>query len=142
MFSKPVKSPIRPGAPATGARQIPFSLIGGDIAVRGDIEATADLHVDGRVDGDIACAALVLGPDSRVTGNIRAKSARIAGLVEGSIAAGDVVVEASARITGDITYDTISIAPGAQVAGHFARADAAEVAGADLKLVAREGTAV
>lgn len=137
MLSKIGKSVGVPGmatvsAPATGARQIPFSLIGGDVTIKGDVEATVDLHIDGRIEGDISCAALVQGPDSRIQGNIRAKSARIAGHVEGAITADELVVEASARITGDVTYRSISVAPGGQVAGRLAVNDANGVA---LKLV-------
>lgn len=138
MFSKSDKTSmsVAKSGPATGARQIPFSLIGADVTIRGDLEATVDLHVDGRVEGDIVCAALVQGPDSRIAGRVTAQSARIAGTVEGSITADELVVEASARITGDIHYATISIAAGAQVAGQFT------LKGADLKLVASEGEAV
>jgi cytoskeletal protein CcmA (bactofilin family) len=125
-------------APATGARQVPFSLIGSDIAIVGDIEASVDLHIDGQVEGDIRCAALVQGPDSRIKGQVTARIARIAGLIEGSITADELIVEASARIIGDVHYGTISIAPGGQVAGLFAhRSD--EQGGVDLKLVSSEG---
>ena len=138
MFSKPGKqTSAQRSAPATGARQGPCSLIGGDVAIVGDIEASVDLHIDGRVDGDIVCAALVQGPDSRIKGHITARTARVAGLIEGSIAADELIVEASARIIGDVTYDTISIAPGGQVAGLFAHKNGAH--GADLKLVSSEG---
>lgn len=139
MFSKPDKTVLRSASgPATGARQIPFSLIGADVTIRGDLEATVDLHIDGRVEGDISCAALVQGADSHVTGRITAQSARIAGTVDGSISAGELIVEASARITGDISYTTISIAAGAQVSGQFS----VKGAGAELKLVSNEGEKV
>lgn len=104
---------------ATGGRNVPFSLIAADVTITGDIEASVDLHIDGKVTGDIRCAALVLGPDARVTGNIAARSARIAGQIDGSITADELTVEAGARITGDVSYETISIQPGGQVAGQF-----------------------
>ncbi len=63
--------------------------------MRGDIEATIDLHIDGRVHGDVSCAALVQGAESRIAGQIVAKSARIAGLVEGSIVTDELIVEGS-----------------------------------------------
>ena len=43
-----------------------FSVLGPDLAIRGDLTATADLHVDGKVEGDITCAALVQGEKSAV----------------------------------------------------------------------------
>jgi cytoskeletal protein CcmA (bactofilin family) len=131
MFSKSSNSRSTGSPAATGARHTPFSIIGGDVVITGSVEASVDLHIDGRVEGDISCAALVQGPDSRIKGHVSAKSARIGGLIEGSITAEELIVEGSARITGDVTYDMISIATGGQIDGkmaHMARI-------ADLKLV-------
>lgn len=141
MFSKSSKSP-RPVSPmsATGGKSIPFSLIGGDVVITGNIAASVDLHVDGAVEGDIACAALVQGPDSRITGHITAQSARLAGLVDGSITADELVIESSARITGDVVYDRITIEAGSRVEGRFRPKDSA-AAGAELKLIASDGAA-
>lgn len=101
--------------------------------MRGDIEATVDLHIDGRVDGDISCAALVQGAESRITGHVVAKSACIAGFVDGSIGAEELIVEGSARITGDVSYQSISIATGGQIDGRLTHKDPG--AQGDLKLV-------
>jgi cytoskeletal protein CcmA (bactofilin family) len=60
-----------------------FSILGADTAIKGDISASADLHVDGKVEGDIACAALVQGEASEIIGAVRVESARLAGLVRG-----------------------------------------------------------
>lgn len=137
MFSKSSKSP-RPASPmsATGGKAIPFSLIGGDVTITGDISASVDLHVDGMVEGDIRCAALVQGPDSRIIGHVTAQSARLAGLVDGSIAAGELVVESSARITGDVTYERITIEPGSRIEGRFS--SKASDAPTEIKLLANE----
>lgn len=139
MFSKSSSSPsaASPGA-ATGARHTPFSIIGGDVAIVGNIEASVDLHIDGKVEGDIGCAALVQGPDSRIEGHVTAKSARIGGFVEGSITADELIVESSARIIGDVTYDVISIATGGQIDGRMTHKG--EARAADLKLVASDAS--
>jgi len=139
MFSKSSNSP-RGASPAaaTGARNTPFSIIGGDIVITGDIEASVDLHIDGKVEGDISCAALVQGPDSSIRGNVRARNARIGGLVEGSITAEELIVEATARITGDVGYDVISIATGGQVDGRMSHLAGGRAA--DLKLVKSEAS--
>jgi cytoskeletal protein CcmA (bactofilin family) len=126
---------------ATGAKNIPFSLIGGDVTISGDIAASVDLHVDGVVEGDIRCAALVQGPDSRIAGHVIAQSARLAGLVDGSITAEELVVESSARITGDVVYDRISIAPGSRIEGRFTHKDSGPLAAAELKLITAENVA-
>ena len=96
-----------------------FSVFGADLLIRGDVEASVDLHIDGRVEGDIRCASLVQGAGSRIEGAITAEKARLAGQVHGSITAGDLVIEASARITGDVCYDSIVIEQGGQVEGKF-----------------------
>lgn len=97
-----------------------FSVIGADVVIRGDVEASADLHVDGTVEGDIACASLVQGESSRVEGAIKAESARLAGTVKGTINARELVILKSARIEGDVHYDALTIEHGASVEGRFA----------------------
>jgi cytoskeletal protein CcmA (bactofilin family) len=96
-----------------------FSILGSDTAIKGDIASASDLHIDGRVEGDIRCAALVQGETSEIAGSIVAQSAKLAGLVEGTIDAGELVVLKTARILGDVAYDTLSIEPGAKIDGRL-----------------------
>ena len=118
MFSK------KPGPDSlaiTGSRSVgsTFSVLGADTAIRGDISASADLHIDGKVDGDITCAALVQGASSEIKGAVEAETARLAGTVHGTISARELVILKSARIHGDVHYDALTIEQGAQVDGHF-----------------------
>lgn len=96
-----------------------FSVIGSDVVITGNITATVDLHVDGKIEGDISCASLVQGADSAIHGAITAETARLAGKVQGSIDAKELVIEASAHISGDIAYETLSIEQGGHVDGQF-----------------------
>ena len=102
MFSKKPDSPDRPSANGTMAAST-FSVLGPDIAMDGDLTATADLHLDGRINGDIQCAALIQGEASEVTGIVVAESARVAGRIKGSITAGVLVIMKTARIEGAVT---------------------------------------
>ena len=78
MFPKKTEQPRSPAArPMSGST---FSILGADTAIKGDIQASADLHIDGRVEGDIACAALVQGESSEIVGAVSADSARLAGV--------------------------------------------------------------
>jgi len=97
-----------------------FSVIGADVVIKGNVIATADLHIDGTVDGDIKCASLVQGETSSISGGVVAESARMAGKVNGSITARDLVILKSARIEGDVHYDALTIEQGAEVDGRFA----------------------
>lgn len=124
MFSKKPE-PNLPPTPNRVARAVAnggstFSVIGPDVTIRGNIEATVDLHVDGKVIGDIQCASLVQGEASRIEGEIKAESARLSGTVTGRIEARDLVVLRSARIEGDVSYETLTIEQGANVEGRFA----------------------
>ncbi|WP_245953739.1 bactofilin family protein [Parasphingopyxis lamellibrachiae] len=105
--------------PSSADNRSTFSVIGSDVTVTGDIDASVDLHVDGRIEGDIRCATLVQANNSTVKGNVSAEQARIAGRVEGSITAKELIVEASAKVIGDVTYEKLSIETGGHVEGSF-----------------------
>lgn len=110
-----------------------LSFIGGEVTITGNIKAGGDMHIDGAVEGDLACATLMLGASGRVTGNIVADRATIAGSVDGTVSAKELTVEKTARISGDVSYANIAIENGARVDGRLAQRGAA---GGDLKLVA------
>ena len=124
MFSKKSAdtTPVVPPNPAGGLSKTmssTFSVIGSDITIKGDVSATADLHIDGRVEGDIECASLVQGESSIIQGKIEAETARLAGVITGSITARELVVLQTARIEGDVHYEALTIEQGASVEGHF-----------------------
>jgi cytoskeletal protein CcmA (bactofilin family) len=96
-----------------------FSVIGPDVVITGNISATADLHIDGRIDGDVTCSSVVQGTDSRITGSVRADVARLAGSIEGAVSVRQLTVERAARIAGDVEYETISIENGASIDGRL-----------------------
>ena len=124
MFSKKPEELSPAGASRPVASGSTFSVIGADVTIRGDLSASADLHVDGTVEGDIACASLVQGESSRVEGSIEAATARLAGRVRGTINVRELVILKSAVIEGDVHYDALTIEQGAQVEGRFAHAAA------------------
>jgi cytoskeletal protein CcmA (bactofilin family) len=97
-----------------------FSVLGADTAIKGDVTASADLHLDGKVEGDVTCTSLVQGETGEIVGAVSAESARLAGTVRGSISARELVVLKTARIFGDVHYDALTIEQGAQVEGKFA----------------------
>lgn len=96
-----------------------FSIIGSDVEIVGNLNARVDLHIDGKIQGDVTCGNLVQGEGSIIAGKVIAESARLSGSVEGSIEANDLVIESTARITGDVVYTNLTIAPGGQIEGKF-----------------------
>lgn len=133
MFSKkPADNPRPSSFKAPGAKPMAgstFSVFGADTTIKGDVTARADLHVDGRIEGDVTCTSLVQGESSEILGAIVADSARLSGTVRGSISAGELVILKSAHIHGDVHYDALTIEQGAQVDGRFAQRSAAAAPG-------------
>lgn len=120
MFSKKPAEQTRLVVTSPVAASSTFSVIGADVTIKGDVHASADLHVDGRIEGDLTCASLVQGEASVIAGTIVAESARLAGEVRGSITARELVILRSARVEGDVHYDALTIEQGAEVDGRFA----------------------
>jgi cytoskeletal protein CcmA (bactofilin family) len=110
--------PRRGSKPIQMAPESPsYSVIGADIVVTGNIEATVDLHIEGRVDGDVRCATLFLGDSSTIKGNVFAERIRIAGIVQGSVDTKDLAIESTARVTGDVSYERLRVASGGMIEG-------------------------
>lgn len=132
MFSKS-KQAQDAGLPVS-AKNPTFSIIGTDVVITGDVHASVDLHIDGRIEGDVTCATLVQGENSHIVGGIKADQARLAGSVEGSLSVKTLVIEARARIKGDVCYENLSMAVGAEVDGRLTHVNTAAVP-QGLKLV-------
>ena len=110
----------------------PSSVIGSDITVTGNIEATVDLLIEGKVNGDVRCQTLLLGENSSIVGNVYAERVRVSGSVEGSIEAQDLAVESTGSVSGDVTYTRLKVATGGSVEGNV---KCKREAGKKLKLV-------
>lgn len=130
MFTR--KDSPRLGKAAPGG----LSFIGPEVVIGGDLTTTAHLHVDGRIDGHVRCGQLSQGGTGTIAGDIVADQARIAGLVQGTVNAKTLVIEATARVAGDVTYESISIAAGAQIDGRLARREAIGLAADGAMLIA------
>jgi cytoskeletal protein CcmA (bactofilin family) len=130
MFNKNEQRPAMRSGSGT------LSFLGAEVTITGNIGGQGNLHIDGRVDGDVNCASLIVGNSGQVNGNITADDAKVAGTVTGTVAAKVLTIEASARITGDLSYDSVSVETGAQVDGRVKRLSRDEPAG--LKLIASE----
>ncbi len=113
------------------------SVIGSDIVITGNIEASVDLHIEGKVVGDVRCMTLILGENSIVSGTIVAERVRVSGKVDGAIDTKDLAIEASARVTGEVSYARLRVATGGVIEGRMTWKAEEEVPGevAKLKLV-------
>jgi cytoskeletal protein CcmA (bactofilin family) len=133
MFSRSKQSPeTEPTLPQRNNMSVrnnsghTFSIIASDVEIVGNLSARVDLHIDGKVQGDVTCGNLVQGEGSIIVGKVIAESAKLSGHVEGSIEANDLVIESSARVKGDVLYSNLTIAPGGQIEGKFAHKSTAK----------------
>lgn len=114
------------------------SVLGTGITITGNVDASVDLHIEGRVNGDVRCETLILGESSVIVGNIQAQRVRVSGTVEGSIDTGDIAIETTGRVAGDIRYARLKVASGAVIQGSLQHRGSEEAGeGARLKLVER-----
>ena len=98
-----------------------YSVLDAQMVVRGDLETDGMLRIDGRLEGNILRAGVVvLGEGATIIGNVTARELVIGGTIAGSIVAESrVEVEASAEVDGDIESDAILIHEGGAVRGRL-----------------------
>jgi cytoskeletal protein CcmA (bactofilin family) len=96
------------------------SLIGKNIIITGDISATEDLVVEGRVTGKILLneSRLTVGEEGYLQSHITAREVVISGRVDGQIHASErVELRHTAQVTGDIVAPRLIIHQDAVVKG-------------------------
>jgi cytoskeletal protein CcmA (bactofilin family) len=129
LFSRGKSGPVGPKGET-------FSFIGPEVVVTGDIDTDGQIHVDGKVVGDVRCGSLSQGESGSIAGNITAGEAKLAGLIDGAVTAGTLLLEPSARVTGDVLYETLTVSTGAQVDGRFKRRQIGEDGSSKAKMAA------
>ena len=116
---RPAMPPAPPAQSNGASKRGMFSVIGPDIVITGNVKASSELHIEGRIDGDVDCGTLAQGADSQIFGSVTADSARLAGAIEGTVRAKLLTVERTARITGDVEYENITIENGGHIDGRL-----------------------
>lgn len=96
-----------------------INIINAGTSIVGDINSEGDLRIDGSVKGSIVVKSkLVIGPSSKIEGNIKAANCDVSGLVNGNMEIGELLsVKATAKIVGDITSQKLVIESGAEFNG-------------------------
>jgi cytoskeletal protein CcmA (bactofilin family) len=112
LFSRRETSPI----PSTN-----FSVLDSHVTVHGDIETDGALRIDGRVEGSIHRADLVvIGQGASVVGDVTAREVIVGGAVTGNIfAAQRTELQTSGIVAGDIRSAAILVQEGGVVQGRL-----------------------
>jgi cytoskeletal protein CcmA (bactofilin family) len=130
MFSSKKDNTTAPAASALNAppakraaRSSAPSIISADLTVTGTLSSTGDIQIDGRVDGDVHSAGLVIGDKAFINGEILAEEVTIRGRVSGSIRARKVLLCATSHVEGNILHEAFSVESGAFFEGNCRHAD-------------------
>lgn len=121
-FSKRGKGvPAAPHAPSLASAKssirspgIP-SIISADLVVHGTLVSAGDIQIDGRLEGGVRSARLVVGDAGEIHGDVVADEAIVRGRVIGNIRARKIQFCSTSRVTGVILHKTLEIERGAQL---------------------------
>lgn len=100
-------------------------LLGKSARIRGDIDFTGGLHLDGRVAGNVradpdSVSTLSVSDTGCIEGSAQATNVILNGTVRGDIvASGRVALGPRAKVHGDVHYGVIETALGAEILGRL-----------------------
>jgi cytoskeletal protein CcmA (bactofilin family) len=132
----PAPAPVTPAAPhaaAEAARPQPNTNvdthrgglektvnIGKSVIIKGELNGSEDLTIEGQVDGKIELRqnVLTIGPNGKIKAQVFAKSVIILGEVTGNVTATEKVdIRDNGSVDGDIAAPRVAIAEGAHFRG-------------------------
>ncbi|CAM9180394.1 unnamed protein product [Sphacelaria rigidula] len=100
--------------------QKPESMVAETLKMKGELEFTRLLRVDGRFEGDLITdnGSLVVGPKGEVVGDLKnMKEVYVEGIVRGNVFASEVKVKNNGMLFGDIQCLQLTLDPTASVKG-------------------------
>ena len=121
---------FKQGKPAARDGQVVDTLIGPQVVIRGDVEFSGGLYVEGRIEGRVTAtgegrAVLMLAEQGSIEGEVRAPVVMIDGRLDGDVHASErVELAAKARVQGNVHYKVVEMTAGAQLTGRLVHADA------------------
>ncbi len=110
----------RPGTDQKRASERSVVNIGKSVVIKGELNGSEDLTVEGHVEGKIELRqhALTIGPNGKIKAQVFAKSVIVLGAVTGNITATESVsLRDSGSVDGDIAAPRVAIAEGAHFRG-------------------------
>ena len=113
-------SPRRPAGESARSVERDIVNIGKSVVIKGELNGSEDLTIEGQVEGKIELRqhVLTIGPNGKIKAEVFAKSVIVLGEVSGNITASDKVnIRENGSVDGDITAPRVAIAEGAHFRG-------------------------
>lgn len=107
--------------PKSGGRSRGPSIIAADLHIVGNVRTEGELHIDGRIDGDVEAHSVTIGESGYLDGHVETQELVVHGIVRGSVRARRVQLANGCKVVADITHDLLSIDQGASFEGHCRR---------------------
>jgi cytoskeletal protein CcmA (bactofilin family) len=99
------------------------STIDNELLITGNVMSNGDIHIDGQLQGDVHCVALVLGENAQLEGSAIAEDVVIRGRLIGSVRALRVSLRSTSHVEGDLFYQSLAIEQGAYFEGKSRQSD-------------------
>ena len=118
--------PVQAGAPVQRPADAGHHLekdivnIGKSVVIKGELNGSEDLTIEGHVEGTIQLRdhVLTIGPNGRIKAQVFAKAVIVLGEVTGNVTASDKVdIRDNGSVDGDIISPRVAIAEGAHFRG-------------------------
>ena len=110
-------------ARAQGSSPLSISTIGEELMITGNVTSKGELHLNGRVLGDVHCVALVLGENAQIEGNAFAEEVIVRGRLIGSVRALRVSLQANSHVEGNLFHKSLSLEQGTHFEGESCPSD-------------------
>jgi cytoskeletal protein CcmA (bactofilin family) len=117
-------APMQAGVPVPRPTDNPMEKdivnIGKSVVIKGELNGSEDLTIEGHVEGTIQLRdhVLTIGPNGRIKAQVFAKAVIVLGEVTGNVTASDKVdIRDNGSVDGDIISPRVAIAEGAHFRG-------------------------
>ncbi len=99
--------------------QTSINLIGAETTIKGEINSSGDIRIDGTLNGPIRSKGkVIIGNTGVVEGEIYCQNAEFFGQVNAKVEVEEMLsLKSTAKLTGEISSDKLAIEPGATFTG-------------------------
>ena len=98
------------------------TIISSGTKIKGDINITSSLHIDGEIEGTIKSNNMItIGAKGKVQGDITAKNFIVNGSFEGTVESDTVEILSKGQIKGTLVYTNLTVEKGGNFEGDSKR---------------------
>jgi cytoskeletal protein CcmA (bactofilin family) len=121
--------------------QYSVTVIREDMIIKGSIRRCRQLEVQGYIEGEVEAGSLIVHPEGRVFGKVRADSIEVLGTVQGDVVVKHLChIRSSGSVAGSVIYGELAMESGADLTADVRNVP--PTLGGDFELSVEKGRAV